>query len=480
MRLRRTASFATVALLTAALGSAAVPATGDQVRTETTLGGYSLDTNAAPFKVLVDDPANPIPRPADGPIVEADPAYSQAVLDSGPASRGIGAVLWPGGLLGEGLTQVAPGAPPWPLKAEARYPDKPYVATAQDQGTFMNGQALGLDVLGSARVVEQHVPGTIDLGLAASTSTATVKDGVAIGTSVSKVTDVELLGGVIKVGSVSTTIRVTSDGKKPTSSGSTVVSGLTVGGVGYVVDEKGARPVGAPVDQGSGPLPSGVADPAKALGITISGISQEHSQDTDGVTRDAKGLRLTVDTVVLRGALNQAPSQLTDALYSLFAAMPKEIQGYLFYSLATTPKITFILGAGQGRSAATLPLTFSFPPFDLPPLGGPLGPPALTPPGGAVVPPVAPVSLGDPGGGPSTDPGPGPTLAGPGTTRAAASSSGTPFHGIPPALVLLVLAVAGTAGWGLLRLQGAVMALGAAAGPCTDGSRSSLPDLRGA
>lgn len=480
MRLRRTASLATVALVTAAVAASAGPATGDEVRTDTTLGGYSVSTNAAPFKVLLDDPANPIPRPADGPIVEADPAYTEADLDSGPTSRGIGAVLWPGGLLGEGLTQVAPGAPPWPLKAEARYPDKPYVATAQDQGAFMKGQALGLDVVGTAKMTPQDVPGTIDLGLVASTSTATVKDGVAIGTSWSKVTDVDLLGGVIHIGSVSTTLKVASDGTKPTSSGSTVVNGLSVGGVGYSVDEKGAHVVG-PTDQGTGPLPSGVADPAKALGITLSGVGQDHTQDADGATRDAMGLRITVDTKVLRGVLNQAPSQLTDALYGLFSQMPPQIQGYLFYSLATTPKITFILGAGQGRSAATQPISFSFPPLPTVGLPGfPTGPSV----GGATGPVTAPVgqvstgALGGTTGGTSTEQ---PSVAGqPGTKPvSAASTSGTPWHGIPPVLWLLVLAVSGTAGWGLLRLQGAAVALGAA-GRCADGTTATLPDLRGA
>lgn len=479
MRIRRTASLVTVTVLTAALASAAAPATGDQVRTDTTLGGYSLSANAAPFKVLLDDPANPIPRPQDGPIAEADPAYTEADLDSGPTSRGIGAVLWPGGLLGEGLTQVAPGAPPWPLKAEARYPDKPYVATAQDNGAFMKGQALGLDVMGTAKMTPQDVPGTLDLGVVASTSTATIKDGVAISTSDSHVTDVKLLGGVIKIGSVSTTLTVTSDGKKPASAGSTVVSGLTVGGVGYVVDDKGARAVG-PTDQGTGPLPSGVADPAKALGITISGIAQDHTQDADGATRDAKGLRITVDTKVLRGVLNQAPSPLTDALYSLFSQMPKQIQGYLFYSLSTTPKITFILGAGQGRSAATLPLSFTFPPLPGGLTGFPTGPAVGTTGGGPVTAPVQPVTTGPLGGTSTGTGGEPPSVAGQGSRPvAAASTSGTPWHGIPPALVLLVLALAGTAGWGLLRLQGVAVGL-AAAGRCSDGTSPTLPDLRGA
>ncbi len=476
---RRVASLATVAVLTAALVSAAGPATGDEVRTDTTLGGYSVSVNAAPFKVLLDDPGIPIPRPEGGAIVEADPAYSEAALDSGPTSRGLGAVLWPGGLFGEGLPQVAQGAPQWPLKAEARYPDKPYVATAQDNGAFMKGQALGLDVLGTARMNPQDVPGALDLGTVASTSTATVKDGVAIGTGASQVSDVTLLGGVIKVGSVSTALRVTSDGKKPASSGSTVVSGLTVGGVGYVVDDKGARPVGAPVNQGSGPLPVGSAlDPAKQLGITISGLAQDQSKDADSATRDAKGLRITVDTVVLRGVLNQTPPQLMDPIYMLISQLPKDQQGNFYYLLSATPKITFILGAGTAMAAATQPLSFSFPP---PTFGGlPVGLP-----GGSVVPPAASGGAAAPAIGPGTTTGSGPvpppavdprTL--PRTVAAAHSSS--PFGGLPPSLLLLVAALAGGAGWALLRLQGAAMALGAAAGPCTDGSTSSLPDLRGA
>jgi hypothetical protein len=479
VRASRVTSLAALTALTGVLASASAPASGDQVRTDTTLGGFSISTNAAPFKVLIDDPSLPIPRPPDSPVVEADPAYTEADLDSGPTSRAIGSVLWPGGLFGEGLPQVAQGAPQWPLKAEARYPDKPYIATAQDQGTFMKAQALGLDVVGTARMSPPDVPGALALGAVASTSTATVKDGVAIGTSVSRVSDVSLLAGIITVGSVSTTLSVSSDGKKPASSGSTVVNGLTIGGVGYVVDDQGARPVGGPVGQGVGLPSSGVADPAKALGITVSGVSQDHGGDADEATRDAKGLRITVDTRFLHGVLDSAtPSPLTDTLYGLFAQVPpvqgQDVRGFLFYALAATPKITFILGAGQGRSAATLPLSFSFPPLSFP-LGG-FPAPGATTDGGPV---AAPVLSGTgspvlPAVGPPAAP-----VTAPVTTPVAARLPGSPFHGIPPGLLLLVAAVAAGSGWGLVRLRGAVLAGGPVAGACNGGSVSSLPDLRG-
>ncbi|HUR15519.1 MAG TPA: choice-of-anchor P family protein, partial [Mycobacteriales bacterium] len=420
-------------------------------------------------------------------IIDVDASYTQSTLETGPAARALASTLWPGALIGDGMGTITEGQiPQYPLKADARYPDKPYTDTAHgclqadqpascvsDGGAFMSSQALGLDVKALARMNPADVPGVVDLGGASSLSTATVKDGVAIGTSVSRVTDVELVTGVIKIGSVSTSVTVKSDGIKPVSSGSTVVSGLTIGGVGYVVDENGARPVGAPAPiPGSGPLPTGAADPAKEAGITISGISQESKQDVSTATRDAKGLRITIDTVLLRSVLNQVPSPVTDALVSVFSQAPKEAQGYLFYLLTTTPKLTFVLGAGSGVSAATLPLSFDFPDF---PTGGgiPLPPPAV----GGVTTPTVPITSPDlpvAGGGPPpvTVPGTSPT-----TTKAAAKD---PFGGLSPGLLLLVLALAGVGGWGLVRLQSAALLGAAAAGRCATDTSPILPDLRGA
>lgn len=498
MNARRLASLATVGVLTGAMAAASGPASGGTIRTDTTLGGYSIKTNAAPFKVLVDDPASAIPHEPGAAIVEADPSYSQATLETGPAGRGMASTLWPGALLGDGLGTASGGqVAGYPVKADARYPDKPYTANGHgclradqpgscvdDGGAFMRAQALGLDVKASARMNPADVPGQVDIGTVASESTATVKDGVAIGTSRSRVSDVTLLGGVIRIGSVSTDLTVRSDGKKPVSSGSTVVTGLSIGGYGYTVDEQGARLLGAPGAPGSGPIPTNGLDPAKQLGITVSGISQDRTQDASTATREAKGLRITVDTVVLRGVLDQAtPGPVRDALYTIFSQVPpiptpagdQNVQGYLFYLLTTTPKITFVIGAGSGVSAAALPLSFDFP--DLP-VGGGFGPPVLptegvaTPSGpvpvsGTVVPPTAPVPPG-----PVVDQRTDPT-----TVKAAAKD---PFGGLSPGLLLLVMALAGAGGWGLVRLQSTALLGAAAAGPCTDGSTPTLPDLRGA
>lgn len=490
-RARRVASFVTVGVLTAAMASASGPASGDPIRTDTTLGGFSVKTNAAPFKILVDDPASAIPH--EGPaIVEADPSYTAATLETGPTARGLASSLWPGTLLGDGVGAATNGGvASYPLKADAKYPDRPYTDTAHgclqpdqpatcvnDGGALMSAQALGLDVKALAKMSPADVPG-VDLGTMSSLSTATVKDGVAIGTSASHLTDVSLANGMIKVGSVSTTLSVRSDGKKAVSDGQTVVSGLSIMGVGYVVDDQGARPTGVPVP-GAPPLPSGVTDPAKALGITISGLSQDHTQDVSTASREAQGLRITLDTVLIRSVLDQAtPSPLKDALYNLFSQVPsiptpagnQDVQGYLFYLMSTQPKITFILGAGSGVSAATLPLTFSFP--DLP-IGGGLSLPPAT--GGATAPTLPVTSPVLPG----TSGGPAPVVVQGNLPTAVKAAAKDPFHGLSPGLLLLVLALSGAGGWGLVRLQSAALLGAAGAGACKTGTSPNLPDLRGA
>jgi hypothetical protein len=462
-------------VLTGAIASSSGPAAGVGIRTDTTLGGFSVKTMAAPFRVLLDDPTLAVPHEAGTPVLEADPAYTAAKLETGPASRGLSSMLWPGSLLGDGIGTVTNGqVPSYPIKADARYPDKPYTATAQDNGAFMQASALGLDVRALARVNPSDLPGTVDVGAMSSLSTATVKDGVAVGTGESHISDLSLIGGIIKIGSVSSTLTVKGNGTKASSTGSTAVTGLTIGGVGFVVDQDGARPVGTPVNQGSGPLPAGAFDPLKQLGITVSGIAQSHTEDATGATRDAAGLRITVDTVVLRGVLNQLPTQLWDALYGIVDQMPKQAQGNLYYLLGATPQITFVLGAGSGSASATPPLSFQFPP--LPPPGA--FPPPVTG-GGNVATPTLPGSVGTVTT-PTGPTGPGPVVGQPTSPNLVSAAKKDPFGGLPAALVLLCLAVAGVGGWGLVRVQSAAFAGAAGAGPCNERSTPALPDLRGA
>jgi hypothetical protein len=480
-------------LLLAGVGTAAVPALGAEIRTETDLGGFAVATNAAPFKVLLDDPEMPLPRPPESAIVEADVSYTSADLGTGPASRATASSLWPGNLLGEGLPTATNGqVGQYPLKAAARYPDKPYETDATfdlqgqriatDGGALMRASALGLDVAATAKFNPADVPGVVDIGAITSNSTATVTPAtVAVGRSTSRATDVTL-AGVIKIGSVSTVVETTSNGKGATSTGSTVVSNLTIAGVGVVVDEKGARIAGTPAD--SGPLPSGTFDPLKQAGISIDAIIQRGTKDTESATRDAGGLRITLDSIMFRQALNtNTPGPVTSALYDVFnqVVIPipgvPDMRGNLYYLLAASPKITFILGAGQSATTANLPMGFEFP--DTPPLPGPGGLGGTPGLGGA-----SGGSGGSVGGSPilpGTDV-PAPTLpegnpptVGGGDPQLAGSSMPA-GKAVSFLLLLGALIAASIGGWLLTRLQAFAFGGGLLAG-CALGAPSSVPDL---
>lgn len=481
MNRRSVRSLTTVLVLSGAMASFGAPALGDSVRTATALGGFSVSANAAPLKVLIDDPSNPLPRDPDVAIVEGDPSFTLAEVATGPASRGVASTLWPGNLLGEGVGAATNGGVAgYPVKAEARYPDKPFTADDPAGGHGMHATAMGLEAAATAVSGPLSVPGSVDVGSVTSTTTAAVdKTNVAIGHSTSRASDVTLLG-LIKIGSVSTVVDTRSDGKKQTSTGSTVVSGLSIAGQGYVVDEKGAHPTSGP---GSGPLPLGPLDAAKAAGITIGGVSQTASSGPDGAKRDAKGLRITVDTTLYRKAItDNTPGAVTAALYQAFAALPLPPQGqtyrsFLYYTLSATPKITFILGAGESSTVANLPLSYSFPSIasGTPPLFPPTTSPALTAPAAAYPSVGAPVvSAGEPVSRPGA-----PVVSAPVLSPASSRSVPHPFGGIGVLLLLGAGLGALLGGAGLMRLQGMVVAGGLAGDGCALGAPSTFPDLRG-
>ena len=464
------------------------PVAAGGIRTESGLGAYVLASSTAPIQILVDDPSVPIPRDEGSPIVEGDPSYTSANLATGPTGVALASSLWPGGLLGNGLPQLDPRLPPYPIQARGDYPSRNQTASLSTNGMGMTASAQGLDVTATASGSPTALPGVLEVGNVSSRSTGTVQESVGISAAAAQVADLTLLG-LVKIGSVVTTVEARSNGRDGSSSGSTVVSQLSVNGIGYVVDDRGARPTGTPAG-GNQPLPGLGADPAKALGITIEGVLQ--TQRTSGAQseRTAKGLRITVDTVLLRQTINQIPGPVTDALRTVFGLVPQipgapiQPQGLLYETLSAAPLITFIIGAGTSKAVANLPLRFDFLPLaalpNAPVRGGvplllmdaalpaPLDPPSA--PG--MLPVLAPGSADDPGSSP--------TVASPGIVpQALRRSTDDTFHGLGAGLFLLAALVAAGVGRGLLALQKRALSGAVAHGGCALGAPDNLPDLRG-
>ena len=478
---RRTARVATVVALVGAtvplggLGTAAEP------RTETGLGGYSLKAEGAPIRVLVDDPNAAIPRDTGVAAAEVDPNYTLATVATGPNAFGLASNAWPGNLVGTGLPAIDPRIPQYPAKVEARYPDGPYEGVSPDGGVATSSVATGLDASATADGSPTNKPGPLTVGDAFSHSSASVTSkNVAVATVTSSVKDVSLLGGVIKIASVTTKVTTTSDGTKPTTTGSTVVSGLSVNGVGYSVDENGAR-VG-----GNGlPVPP-LVTPSQLdeLGIRIEGVVQSSSTTATSASRSASGLVIRIDTKVFRAALTPVIDPLRDPYSQVVESLPSgepfsQAKPQLYYLLNATPNVTYVFGAANARSAAVLPISFDFPPPSFPSFPsnpGVVGAPPTLPRGeggfvsglpdrGTALPPSI-------GGAPVSPP----VLQPPGTTPVALASDAE-FTGIAASKLLLALLFAGGVGWLLTRLLGAAGGLPFGLG-CRLGAPTTVPDFR--
>lgn len=471
------------------------PVTAAEPRTETDLGGFFAEAEGAPLRVLIDDPAVPIPRNPGSAILEADLSYTASTFNTGPTARALASTLWPGNLLGTGLGVLTADSPTgpvdYPLAASTSYPGGPFEEEdTRTQAFTMKSSSQGLDVL--ARAATRGAPEAsvaLSVGSAESTSAVTtVKDAksadavkdVSVARAVSKVTDVTVLG-MITIDSVVTSLEARSDALTGSSSGGTQVSGLRFMGQGLVIDEEGIKPSGQ-APQAIPGLPAQATDLMAMLGITIE---KPTVTDTDSGVRGArvaKGLRITVDTVLARKTLSSFP-QLGDALGEAFSNVPDlpgsplQPKGLLFYTLSAQPKITYLIGDASVSSSASLPLTADFPDFPafpdpaLPVIPGTPGTPG-TVPGPAITPELAP-GVTDPGGNP-------PVVAGDVPTTLASSSGFTdPFHGVGPLVVLAGLVLAGLGARGLLGVQAAALGGGLLGGPgCALGAPADLPDLR--
>ena len=456
----------------------------DAVRTDTKLAGFSVLVEATPLRVLLDDPELQVPHDTGTAVVEGDPNYTLAAVSAGPNARAITSTLWPGNLFGEGLAQVAPGAPSYPLKGEARYPDKPYDAPGVDGGQLSGAHAEGLDAIATADGTPTNKPGQVMVGGATATSTATVtpKD-VALGTANSAVHDVNLLAGIISIGSVKTVLTTSADGTKAASTGSTTVSGLTIAGNTFAVDDKGLH---AGPQSSALPALDTPQEVSALLGISARTVKQSTVTIPGGVKRIGGGLIIDIDTGPLRKQLTPVTGVVNPILTGIIGQLPPEagpLTSQLYYLIKATPHITFIFGSANAQSAATLPITL--PPFTFPAFPTTPGT-VVTDPGTGFSSGPPPVQAIAPGGAVGTSPFVGgstnpvvspPTVSGP-TRNVASASPDVGSGGISPGWLFATALGAGLIGWGLMRFLG--LAGGAVLGGlgCRLGAPTTVPNLR--
>jgi hypothetical protein len=232
------------------------------------LGGYKLDARAQAVNVIHDSPDSPSPTHPD---FDGSVPAAQSTIDTGPLGHGLAAIFWPGplgGNFGAALKQLGqvcapplpvPGVPPVcapipedlkkngdyfndPIRAETFFPQAPQDAKyANIPGATMTShidadgkkvESFGsLDGFGSAGV-------GVTANLNAKT-TSTLSDTSGVAEATSEVNNVVLAGGMVTIGRVISTAKLTTDGQKATGEGHTAVEGLKIAGQAATVDEQG-------------------------------------------------------------------------------------------------------------------------------------------------------------------------------------------------------------------------------------------------
>lgn len=423
----------------ACLLAAATPLAGALAAEEpgSGFGSFSLAANAPVVQLREDDGGNCSGEPGGTAGCEGVVPETVSTLAKGPIGFALSSVAWPGtlaGNLGTLLIVSGNGAVPQeatilnsPVRAEARTGQDPATQTTTDRppGTTMTATALPDEVKAAAEVAQSAAGAFGSFGNATSSSrTAVTGVRTAVAEADSRVSNVALAGGVVKIGSVTSTARGSTDGTTATAQGATTVNGMTIAGVPVVVDDDGVHVAG----QG-GPL---------------------NKTASDAVNAAIKNLNMTI-TISQPMSTGEGPNLVFNA-------------GSLIFTWQQTEAATMSVVLGGASLSLASSEGFAFATPELPPFQGGTGPlppfvPADPPP---FVPPAtdvgdAPLALAPPEPAPvSADPPPPSAPLVPVTAARPLSL----FDGLPIGAVLLGLAGVGLVAAGLRRLPDTVLAGG--------------------
>jgi hypothetical protein len=432
--------------------------------------GYPVQVNAAQPSGEAAQADEPFPGTVMRTSATEDKTVAQVGL-SPDSAVGDGSEGDPSG--GEGTPSV-PGLPEIPglpgLSGLAVGPD-----SLQEFGQAITG-SLGLSqpvaAEGSADPAAPGLPpelaALVDVEGYTSSSQTVADDGKVVSTARSALGEVSLLGGVITLDGLVVTSTSSSDGKTGVPTGKARLGGVTIGGQEFSFGPDGFVAAGqnTPIPG----LPDQAAQALDQLGVRLVLPPPELKTKKDVATSDLAGLRVEIDTAILRDKLDALP------LDDLVGAVPAEagrLKGLLQAAVGLSPRIVVTLG-NAGSSVDTvqgLKIPTDVPDND--PAGDP-GDPDGGPDSGGGTPTTG--SGVPPGSGPATgSDAPAPAAPDDLGDATLAGSGLPPLYTIPGAILVGGLAL-GALGGTWLRRAG-VLALGGA-GSCTHGLDRGLPDLR--
>jgi hypothetical protein len=194
---------------------------------------------------------------ANAPGIEIDGIYMGVSLDlpearssltTGGVGAGLASLAWPGdigGAAGTAILVLDPTAPAGvtalndPVKAEAHSTGAHSVINKTLPGTVMSATASHTRVTALSKT-DLELPLLGSLGAFTGSSSATLIGAHAIrAVADSAFADVNLAGGLIKIGALQSHSVVVSDGKKTHGHAKTTVAGVTIAGIPVTIDQQG-------------------------------------------------------------------------------------------------------------------------------------------------------------------------------------------------------------------------------------------------
>jgi hypothetical protein len=350
------------AMAVAALAMSPTVARADDA---STLGGFTLLARANPLQFTYDSPGLlPV-----SPIVQLSAPESLATLNSGPTGFARSSIAFPGPLLADlGSALKQEGAEcqlpfnlqPYPVRAEAFFPQGP--ADAEDDpvpGARMHSTADGPTSTAFTAFNSLDVPGVFSIGAMSGTSSSTAKGDSAVTKAHSVVSGFSLAAGAVSIGSVVTDVISTSTGDKATTTGTTKVGDVKVGGQNATIDENGISFAGSPVGGIAALLTQlglNINEALKQSGIDIHLVNQHENKDAGLGERIADGLVINLSydgtkAPLLSTILALVPAGQLPATNATNCA-PSSPQA-LFNLLKDTHLMSLALGAATVSSNAT-------------------------------------------------------------------------------------------------------------------------------
>ncbi|MDE3087650.1 MAG: hypothetical protein KGJ77_12930, partial [Acidobacteriota bacterium] len=343
------------------------------------LGGYTLSSSAAGLSVDYEQPNFPVPAK---PTLELDVGYSSASYDAGPVGNANASALWPGPVVAGGGSQlpllldpyleqyVAPLAPAieplvpnagnWPVVATSAYPQGPATATNDNGPMAMHSSAdQGASTATSSLALVGGPSSSLPAGLVTvqavgSTSQDTVDAlGDAVSEATSTVHGVDLAGGLIHIGTVSSTATSSSDGNQATLSGSSSVTGVTIAGQTVTIDSSGLHVMGNSQNLLGALVPS-VNQALAAAGISLSLTNPTDTVQGPSGQRLLNGLQVHWDL-----------STYDQNFAALVAMLPSQLTSQLPLPPPYKQSITFDIGWAQVSADASPPFDASLGTADL-------------------------------------------------------------------------------------------------------------------